>query len=1403
MRAVASKGGGPGSRWHLYRYYDRLLHNPKVNTHDTYDMEHLRYGVSDAEDCHRGCQHREAHRGNSRGVRSDSAIERRRELAKTKRAQGRRDFRMWKSGCKDATRRVPGGPHPLPPAYPKPTSTVRLLKQLNPCRARSLRHAPHQSRDINSKLSFPLPTGTQVKIATWNVEGLQEVAKYDQLLLFARQQGIDIIMAQETRATSSHTFTKHGWEILHSGHPQARYHGVGFFVSPKMRQHVNDFKPHSPRICEITLNTRPRKITLLNVYAPSQVEDAEMDRQRKSAFWTDLNELIVAHDNLDHLVLAGDLNSRLDAGIDDEEAHIGSAVVGQRQSIQDDSRDNAIYLYDTLQAHSLILPQTFTKLSFSKRCTYKEMGCEDHLLKGTSVKDWTALDYVAVPPRLRDVLTIYGSTFQQLINTRHLPLSFGIKTHFLPSVASTAPPKKDFTDLTLFSEKVETTLLKETNNSYNLPPKCPNHYVAYTDGSCPNNKVVSFNNPAGWGFAVTLVDTDPTKHPPPSSTWIMGFGSVKSNPFAVEGPLPGSNNTGELKALIELFDFLLYYSGYPPGSSLTIYTDSSYAKNLLLGSSLPATHPQLVALAQQYFAALRSTFYVLLLSVPAHQGVPGNEIADRLAKKGVTESCKIGRFSFSPVASLSPPEFTFNFEEWSSKTVDKQDSFLTEILTSSLSLIPEIPISAKKPWISKSTLDLIDRFQKTKYDDVSEVKKARKQIKKSARKDKKSFVESCLHSDFHGSSVHQWQHVKSVRAPFQPRAAGLLDQRNRVVSKTRRAETFADYLSSKIWYSAGDAPVPVTTGLPPSDSISAPFSMQNLNAALRKLKKSKAPGPNGLVSEIYKHAPFILKSFMLEHYNQCLDSATVPDSWMLSEVVMIVKNHAKDTRLMSNYRPISLTNISYKIFASMIQTRLEYYLDARIRPTQFGFRKNHSTSQPIHVLRRLVEVFERQTSSFHALFLDWEKAFDSVTFTAIRSSLIFMGVPERMINVIMALYRAPSFKVRDSGVTSDLQLQTKGLRQGCPLSPYLFSFVLTHLFYDVESQYAEQYGEISGVFYTPSPLWDLEYADDTVLLSSSADQLNRLLHLLQQEGRLRGLQLNKDKCEHMRLNTDRRIYFQPNDSFPCDCLYCQGSLSSLRPVSLSNEVKYLGAYIDTTSSNNKHLRYRISQAIAASKSLRPLTGHSALPPSWKLRVYKTVIQSILLYAMESATLSPSQLIHLDSIHYKTLRRIFKVKSSFYHRVLEPSEAHCSNQYLHDLAFRTSKTIPPSRLYSQNRLKLLGHLLRHSASLEAQSTFAHSHSYRRTFGSNRPGRPRTHWAASCLTEAKLRSEYVESDAPPSHLDLGHSFFGIPTQTDIIRAHGGSSLVYLDNTQLYRTLLPLSQQRDRWRVLIHKP
>ena len=89
--------------------------------------------------------------------------------------------------------------------------------------------------------------------------------------------------------------------------------------------------------------------------------------------------------------------------------------------------------------------------------------------------------------------------------------------------------------------------------------------------------------------------------------------------------------------------------------------------------------------------------------------------------------------------------------------------------------------------------------------------------------------------------------------------------------------------------------------------------------------------------------------------------------------------------------------------------------------------------------------------------------------------------------------------------------------------------------------------------------------------------------------------------------------------------------------------------------------------------------------------------------MDSALLSPSQIQKMNSVDSKSLRRVFKIKSSFYHRVLEPSTADCSNEYLAGLAYDTKRVPTPSQLYSQQRLPLLGHLYRHMDTLEYQVT----------------------------------------------------------------------------------------------------
>ena len=83
-----------------------------------------------------------------------------------------------------------------------------------------------------------------------------------------------------------------------------------------------------------------------------------------------------------------------------------------------------------------------------------------------------------------------------------------------------------------------------------------------------------------------------------------------------------------------------------------------------------------------------------------------------------------------------------------------QDDFLLSKIKEATPLIPILPLSAKKPWISSHTLHLIHVFQNTTFTDTRALKACRNAIKKSARRDKKLFIAQNLQDDFHGSSVH-------------------------------------------------------------------------------------------------------------------------------------------------------------------------------------------------------------------------------------------------------------------------------------------------------------------------------------------------------------------------------------------------------------------------------------------------------------------------------------------------------------------------------------------------------------------------------------------------------------------------------------------------------------------------
>ena len=190
----------------------------------------------------------------------------------------------------------------------------------------------------------------------------------------------------------------------------------------------------------------------------------------------------------------------------------------------------------------------------------------------------------------------------------------------------------------------------------------------------------------------------------------------------------------------------------------------------------------------------------------------------------------------------------------------------------------------------------------------------------------------------------------------------------------------------------------------------------------------------------------------------------------------------------ANYRPISLLNTLYKIYASLIQKRIADAIDDKLQTTQYGFRPNRGTAEAIQYIRRMVDKEESRNSNTLLVLLVWEKAVDKVTHHMLIYTLVRMNIPEKIINIIKAIYKNPCFCVSLDGKTSDWYKQETGMRQGCPLSLYLFLIVMTAMFHDIHQELEE---ELAAHRIPGAEFDEVTYADDTICITTDADILNK------------------------------------------------------------------------------------------------------------------------------------------------------------------------------------------------------------------------------------------------------------------------------------------------------------------------
>ena len=772
-------------------------------------------------------------------------------------------------------------------------------------------------------------------------------------------------------------------------------------------------------------------------------------------------------------------------------------------------------------------------------------------------------------------------------------------------------PKLDFS-------KVNQTLRDEFNRALKDPPQprgASSDHTAkitfFTDGSGSKGKCTRLT-PAGWGWCSKQ-----------GNDWLVASGPVSTDPQHLKylGAQVGSNNTEELSAIIEALLFALEHEY----GEVVIHSDSKWAILMIQGIWKPKTNKDLVVLAQRL--THQCGLKVHLQWVKGHVGVEGNELADRLANEGRDTAVFQGGRSI-PLPGLTTPPVT----DTSSSPLS---GFVSRMQVAARTLIPLKERTPGRPWITDTTLHALRQAREAQAAMSENWKQLRNNAKRLARRDRVKWVHDQIHSDPGGDFSQVWNVVRRQRKGFQGKRSHLCVEGKPVPwSSTHKA--FRDHLETKQW---GPPHIPdhyaarrrARPRIREAEANEGAFTRAELLTALAKTKKGKAPGPDDLVNEILQLLDMDGEERLLRFYNQVWDTGDTPEQWSHATVVSIYKGKGDDTDP-GSYRPISLLNVTYKVYASLIQARLAKTFDGKLRHTQSGFRAGRGTRHPLFILRRAMEWSDMTNHNLQLLFLDWKQAFDSLDHTAMLEALTRFGLSYKMVSNVRSIYSAPTFQTKGpEGAIAEGKVGA-GIRQGCPLSPYLFIIVLSVIFHDLDEELVRT-GVPTNTWSQGYPIYDLEYADDTLLLSLTTPQLQQILNALESIANEYGMRLNKVKTELLVRPGDRPII-----------RFLDGSI-----VPTSEVVKYLGSLVTWKKSFEVAFINRASLAEEAYKKLR-LVWNSSLGFRSKLQIFQATFVPTLIYGLDSFTLTTPQINRIDAFYIRFLRRVVGIKASFYSRI---------------------------------------------------------------------------------------------------------------------------------------------------------
>ncbi|PNX63728.1 ribonuclease H, partial [Trifolium pratense] len=253
---------------------------------------------------------------------------------------------------------------------------------------------------------------------------------------------------------------------------------------------------------------------------------------------------------------------------------------------------------------------------------------------------------------------------------------------------------------------------------------------------------------------------------------------------------------------------------------------------------------------------------------------------------------------------------------------------------------------------------------------------------------------------------------------------------------------------------------------------------EEIKEALFDMGAWKAPGPDGYPAGFYQKNWSIIATKLYEFVRHLWKTPYAIANVNTTDICLIPKIDKPE--FVSQFRPISLCNVSYKVLTKVIVNRLKPLMPTIISPYQTGFVPTRSIHENIVVAQEMVHTMYkmRGRTGFIAIKVDLAKAYDRLRWSFISAVLEEVNLPQGLRNIIMNCITSVKTNVMWHGSRSDFFTPGRGIRQGDPMSPYIFVLCmdkLTHLI--AESVDSENWHPLK-VGRSRPPISHLMFADD-------------------------------------------------------------------------------------------------------------------------------------------------------------------------------------------------------------------------------------------------------------------------------------------------------------------------------------